>query len=258
MRTSWNCLLALCLASAPALAEAPPGPSAGKGKAAKGETRDEILQEAAAAGERPSEAGKPADAVASGNQVGGAAPAKGAEAASPRAGGKGEKHAGPGAKATTPSAPPTDDNDATGEATRPKALVAVAGTDKPRVRGPYELGPLDCRVLDGAGIERILPSRIVAGEEPDLLCRTVVTQPPTVATQAHELTLSVYVGQRETFHQTRNVRMSSIGRRALVFVVPADRIATYDPATVKIQALLSAPADPPTGRHVKFTVESED
>ena len=57
--------------------------------------------------------------------------------------------------------------------------------------------------------------------------------------------------------QSRNVRMSSIGRRAVLFVVPADRITTDDGAQVTLKVTLSAPAKPAT-REVKISVESED
>ena len=48
----------------------------------------------------------------------------------------------------------------------------------------------------GLGIERVLPKRVTAGEEPDLLCRIQVEQPPTVSTEAHTVTLAVNVGGR--------------------------------------------------------------
>src|SRR5436189_271540 len=82
------------------------------------------------------------------------------------------------------------DTDSTTEAARPTALTAVAPTSVPRRAGPYELGPLDCRVLDGAGIERLLPKKITAGEEPDILCRVLITQAATVQLAPHELTLT--------------------------------------------------------------------
>lgn len=154
-------------------------------------------------------------------------------------------------------APVTDDNDNAGEAVRPKALEAVRPAAQPRRPGPYEMGPLDCRMLDGAGIERLLPPKFIAGEEPDLLCRIVVTQPATVTTAPHALTVTVNVGANATYQQKRNVRVSSIGRRALVFVIPADRISSEDLARVVVRADLSAPANP-ASRTIKFNVEPAD
>src|SRR5579871_434709 len=119
------------------------------------------------------------------------------------------------AKPSQPPPPPTDDNDATTEAARPTVLAAIAPASAPRRPGPYELGALDCRVLDGAGIERLLPKKMTTGEEPDLLCRILITQPATVSLAPHELTLTVTVGNRATYQQVRPVRMSSVGRRAL-------------------------------------------
>ena len=159
--------------------------------------------------------------------------------------------------AEQPAAPVTDDNDTTGEAVRPTALKAVQPIARPRLPGPYELGELDCRMLDGAGIERLLPKKIVAGEEPDLLCRVLVTQPATVAATTHALTLTVLVGSKPTYQQQRSVRISSVGRRSIVFIVPADRISSEDAAAVTLRAVLSAPAKPPN-REVKFVVEPAD
>lgn len=161
------------------------------------------------------------------------------------------------ARPAEPQAPPTDDNDSTAEAARPAALTAVAPATSPRRPGPYELGALDCRVLDGAGIERILPKKITTGEEPDILCRVLVTQPATVQLAPHELTLTVMLGNKATYQQVRTVRMSSVGRRALVFLVPADRISSEDAARVTMRATLSGPANPPS-REVKFNVEPAD
>src|SRR5438477_161158 len=77
-----------------------------------------------------------------------------------------------------------------------------------------------------------------------------VTQPPTAAAAPHQLTLTVQLanaaGVRATYQQSRNVRMSSIGRRAVLFVVPADRITTDDGAQVTLKVTLSAPAKPAT------------
>jgi hypothetical protein len=112
-------------------------------------------------------------------------------------------------------------------------------------------------MLDGAGIERILPKKIIAGEEPDLLCRVLVTQPATASTATHKLTLTVTLGEQATYQQVRSVRMSAIGRRAVVFIVPADRISSEDKAQVTMRAVLSAPAKPGT-REIKFTVEPAD
>jgi hypothetical protein len=161
------------------------------------------------------------------------------------------------AKPEEPPPPPTDDNDTTAEAARPVALEAVKPTSVPRKPGAYELGALDCRMLDGAGIERVLPKKITAGEEPDLLCRVLVTQPPTVATAVHELTLTVAVGSKITYQQIRTVRVSAIGRRSMVFIVPADRISSEDAAKVTMKVVLSAPAKPPA-HEIKFVVEPAD
>jgi len=221
------------------------------------QTLDQVMQDSAPAGER-TEAGAPssdkAGAPAASASTDKAAPATSAAPSGP-----------PATPAPTaaqpapaqPAAPATDDNDGTAEAPAPTPLAAMPATVA-RGRGPYQLGALDCRVLDGAGIERILPPKLVSGEEPDLLCRILVTQPASVASQPHQLTLTVSVGDRQTYREVRAVRMSSIGRRALVFVVPADRIATDNNAPVLIHAALSAPAQPAAGQSVEFSVETED
>ena len=214
----------------------------------KKETLEQLLQEA------PPPASEAHDAAATPGQR------KVASATNP-AEKPADKAANPAVHVAAPAvdtAPPTDDNDGTTEAARPAALQAVKSKGEPRHRGPFELGPLDCRVLDGAGIERMLPKKVVAGEEPDLLCRVVVTQPPTVMSESHQVTLTVNVGPKETFRQVRKVRMSSIGRRALVFVIPADKVASYDAAEVRLLASLSPPALPGGGREVKFVVEPEE
>lgn len=161
------------------------------------------------------------------------------------------------AKPEEPPPPPTDDNDTTAEAARPVALEAVKPATSPRRPGAYELGALDCRMLDGAGIERVLPKKITAGEEPDLLCRVLVTQPPTVATAVHELALTVALGNKITYQQVRTVRVSAVGRRSIVFIVPADRISSEDAAKVTMKVVLSAPAKPPA-HEIKFVVEPAD
>ena len=51
---------------------------------------------------------------------------------------------------------------------------------------------------------------------------------------------------------------SSVGRRSLVFVIPADKISSDDATQVRIQAVLSAPATPGGGRLVKFAIETLD
>jgi hypothetical protein len=161
----------------------------------------------------------------------------------------------------TGAAPPptgTDDNDATSEAARPEQLQAVQSNGAVRRHGPYELGRLDCRILDGAGIERLLPRKIVAGEEPDILCRIIVTQPADVASEEHTLSMAVSVGSKETFRQVRKVRISNVGRRAMVFIIPSDKIASDDTTKVKVSAQLSAPAMPGTGQAAEFTVETQD
>ena len=162
-----------------------------------------------------------------------------------------------GAVVDAPPPTGTDDNDASPEAAKVAKLEAVK-QEKQKHRGPYQLGQLDCRTLDGAGIERVLPGQIVAGEEPDILCRVVVTQPGDIVSEEHSLTLSVLVGGKETWKQTRKVRMSNIGRRSLVFVIPMDKISSDDPTTVTMSAVLSPPADPGAGRVVKFKVEALD
>lgn len=214
----------------------------------KPESLDEILNQAASAAEAP----KPEPAPAPAKE----APAKEIKvAAAARAP---SKPAAPATPAGPPPPPPTDDNDGTGEAPAPGQLTAVAPSSTPRRRGNYQLGPLDCRVLDGAGIERLLPKKVVAGEEPDVLCRIVVTQPGDVLSEEHNVSLAVLVGGKQTHKETRKVRISSIGRRAMVFVIPAERIASEETALVTLQALLSQPATPAAGQSVKFTVETED
>lgn len=151
----------------------------------------------------------------------------------------------------------TEDNDDAAEAAKVTKLEAVKQAAKRHI-GPYELGNLDCRTLDGAGIERVLKSEIVAGEEPDVLCRIIVTQPGDIASAEHSLTLSVLVGGKETWRQQRKVRMSSIGRRAMVFVIPMDKIASDDETTVTFSAVLSPPATPGAGRQVKIKVRPLD
>ncbi len=128
---------------------------------------------------------------------------------------------------------------------------------QPRKTGAYELGPLDCRMLDGAGIERVLPKKLIVGEEPDLLCRIVVTQPATVASAPHTLTLVTKMGDQTTYQQAREVRISSVGRRALVFVIPADRISAEDGGKVTINISLSDLAKPAT-REVQVVMEPAD
>ena len=104
----------------------------------------------------------------------------------------------------------------------------------------------------------MLRSELVAGEEPDVLCRVIVTQPGDIVSSEHSLTLSVLVGGKETWKQQRKVRMSSIGRRAMVFVVPMDKIASDDEAIVTFNAVLSQPATPAGGRIVKVKVRPLD
>lgn len=169
-----------------------------------------------------------------------------------------EPAAKPAEKAAAADDTVTDDNDATPEAPPPTALAPVkAEIGMQRTVGPYELGPLDCRVLDGAGIERILPTALTAGEEPDLICRVLVTQPPNVVPATHHLSLHVFLGGRIVYQQKRNVRMSSLGRRSLVFVVPADRFTSFESTRVVIRATLSMPAKPAT-REVRFALETLD
>jgi hypothetical protein len=232
---------------------APPPATVERGKPAE-ETIDQILARGQQAPppsvDQPTEKAPPPPVEDKGNKAAASDKAANAVVAATRA------PARP-AKADEPPAPITDDNDTTAEAVRPKALEAVAPATRPRAMGAYELGALDCRMLDGAGIERILPKKMIAGEEPDLLCRVLVTQPATVAMAAHTLTLTVSVGGKATYQQARTIRMSSVGRRSVVFVVPADRISSEDAATVAMRAVLSAPAKPPT-REVKFVVEPAD
>ena len=277
MRVVLSSLLVLSLhaTSAFADAKAPTKVAAAPGKTAaappkKEENLDEILQQAASAGEpaveKQPEPAKVDPAKVDPAKAGTAkAPADAAKAGAAKPQEKVDEKKAAAATATAkdakpaePAAPLTDDNDTSAEAAKPAVLAAVQQTGETRRRGPYDLGPLDCRVLDGAGIERLLPPRIVAGEEPDILCRVVVTQPANVLTTEHDVTLSVTVGPKETFRQTRRVRIGSVGRRAMVFVIPADKISSDDAAQVKLHALLSAPATPGGGREVKFTVETED
>lgn len=247
----WSPALALAfLVGGTAFADVHPGPEGAKGTPiasagsdTKGkppeETIDQILERnAPPPSDQPPEKAAPTAPAPPADKAG--APTKAAA-----------KPEGP------PPAPLTDDNDTTAEAARPKALEAVKPTARPRVPGPYELGELDCRMLDGAGIERVLPKKIVAGEEPDLLCRVMVTQPATVATASHSLTLTVVVGSKPTYQQQRAVRVSSVGRRSLVFVIPADRISSEDTAKVSLRAQLSSPAKPPS-RELGFVVEPAD
>src|SRR5258706_482307 len=57
--------------------------------------------------------------------------------------------------------------------------------------------------------------------------------------------------------QVRSVRISSAGRRAVVFVVPADRISSEEAARVTMRAQLSGLSKPGV-REVKFVVEPAD
>lgn len=160
--------------------------------------------------------------------------------------------------AGTENSATTESADLTPEAPAPTAFTPVAKVEtRSRTLGPYELGPVDCRVLDDAGIERILPSMLNAGEEPDLLCRVLVVQPPNVAAVQHDLSLNVFVGSRLAYQQTRRVRMSSFGRRSILFVIPADRITSYETTQVIVRASLSMPAKPAT-REVRFSLETQD
>ncbi|MSP61159.1 MAG: hypothetical protein EXR72_12605 [Myxococcales bacterium] len=215
-------------------------------KAGSEETMDQIMEKAA--GDEPVKPAKVDEAPAAKEKADDKPAAKVASA--------------PAKVAKTPKpveapAPVTDDNDTTEEAVRPAALEAVRPVAQPRNPGAYEMGALDCRMLDGAGIERILPKKMMAGEEPDLLCRVIITQPATVATASHTLTLAVTVGAKATYQQVRSVRVSTIGRRSLVFIVPADRISSEDAARVTLRATLSGLAKPPM-REVKFVVEPAD
>jgi hypothetical protein len=78
-----------------------------------------------------------------------------------------------------------------------------------------------------------------------------------VAAAEHTLTLTVALGSRATYQQVRNVRIGSVGRRAIVFVVPADRISAEDPVKVTMRAVLSGPARPPM-REIRFSVDPAD
>ena len=237
----------LWLATACSFALAAPSFAEDKGKKGGEETIDSILENANAA---PADKGKAAPPAGPRDQPAPAPPSDtpGDEAAPV-----------PTKKPPKPVevAPPTDDNDGTQEAARPKALEAVQPVAQPRRPGPYELGALDSGILDGAGIERLMPAKITAGEEPDLLCRIVVTQPATIATSPHLLTVTVNVGATATYQQKRSVRVSSVGRRAIVFVIPSDRISSEEAARVTIRADLSAPANP-ASRTLKFAVEPAD
>ena len=247
MRTTLLAVFALLLSTATAFAGDKPTPAKGAGKP-PAESVEDVMEQAASAGNRPEETTPPPKAEEKKPEE-----KKPAAAKTPA-----PPHAAQPAQPQQPGPPPTDDNDASAEAAAPTALVAVQQTGETRRRGPYELGKLDCRILDGAGIERLLPSKIVAGEEPDILCRIVVTQPANVATLPHTLTLTVTVGANETFRQVRKVRISSVGRRAMVFVVPSDKISSDDPAQVKLHALLSSPASPGGGQDAKFEIFQED
>lgn len=218
-RTILRGALAVWLYAAPALADGPP-----KEPPKQSESLDDLLDQAT--GGEPSTPG----------------------AASPDGGAGATTNAQPAPPANPP--PPVV---GPGPVTPPPA-------PEPPVRhpGPYGLGPLDCHVLDGFGRERALPKQFAAGEEPDLLCRIGVVQPPNVSSADHELTLTVYVSGRETYRQARPVRMTAAGQRVMLFIVPAERIASFDPADVVVRAVLSPPARPPAGQGVAFRVEPED
>ena len=159
-----------------------------------------------------------------------------------------------------PAPPPervTDDNDVTEAAPPPPVLRQVPGANLARRPGPYDLGELDCRVLDGAGVERLLPKKMVSSEEADVLCRVIVTQPQGVAAAQHTLTLSVLAADKVVYSQVRPVRIGSVGRRAIVFVVPADRFASDDNVRITVRVELSAPARPAV-RDAKFSIETLD